>query len=251
MNLKQLSFLSSNILRGILIYVIYIGVLVVIMYLGHYFFNFLSEFGIPFTQYFAENPKMIILFVLGSLAVHFIMKDIRSENHYFTTLINTISEVKQLQLSEVGERNGILSKLEIISSFKEYKLNNSHDIIIRFYGTNVIDIEIKDFKGNYFKVKQKDPSAVNYNLLNVSDSESDQNLLKKVFKTRPKVLESKQVQIILEIVELLNLLPSIKCNDSGLMISLNKEFDPNNSKQISNFLNDLREIPSILSKHKL
>lgn len=250
-NFKQISFFSSTVFKGITFNILYGAVIVGVIYGGFHLIKLLNNFGVPYTDYFLENPKMILVIVFGSLGIYFIYTSIKKESKEFSILKKTISQKLGNRLYSINKRKDFLTKLDIIPEFKEYSFVNNSDISVRFYDNEYIDIIIKNVFANYFKLTVKDPTTVQFNLLNVEDETPDSEFVKKIFRTKPRVLEDGQINLVMVLIDTFDFFQSIKLNGRGFQLSIKMKFDNRNWKQIDDFLDEVENVVSILQKFKM
>lgn len=250
MNFKQISFFLSTVFKGITLNILYGVVIVCVIYGGFHLVKSLNIFGVPYTDYFLENPKMILVIVFGPLGIYFTYTSIKRESKEFSILKETISQKLSNRLYSKNNRKDFLTKL-VITEFKEYSFANNSDISVRFYNNEFIDIIIKNVFANYFKLTVKDPTTVQFNLLNVEDETPDSEFVKKIFRTKPRVLEDGQINLVMELIDTFDFFQSIKLNGKGFQLSIKMKFDNRNWKQIDNFLDEVENVVSILRKFKM
>ena len=251
MNFKQFSHISTSVFWGVLYNLIFIGIYVGIVIITLYLFDFLNDIGIPYTKFLADNPEMIIL-ALAPYLIYSIRNEIREESNYYSSLCESLLNSSKVKLRQTYKHYNILSKLKIFQSYTEYELsNNEYNTVISFYESGKVLVEIKCSASDKFKVSPKASESIYYNLLDYSDSSTDKDYLKKVFSSKPRNLKQNQIDLVFEMISLFNDYPEIILDESKISISINKKFDPNYRKQISSFLDKMKEIPSILKHHQI
>ena len=88
-------------------------------------------------------------------------------------------------------------------------------------------------------------------MLGVTDNTTDISFIKRMFHTRPRRLESREVKIIMGIIDLFSCFYSLKLDETGLRLSDKRKIDVKNWRNIENFIKEVDSILEILKENKV